>query len=215
MSATSDGRRGKDADVAAVILAGGASRRFGADNKLLADVDGQPLLRRVAHALLSSRAGRVIVVTGHERAKIEAALAGLDITLVHNDRHLEGMGTTVAAGAAALPPEVRLAVFTPGDLPGLTAPLIDRLIAIAEAAGNDRIVFPTLPSGEQRNPVVWPRRFFDALSRLGGDQGARALIKQHAGAALPVSMTSDDAFLDIDRPEDLEAWRAKHREERG
>ena len=215
MSAGPDGQRGKDAGIAAVVLAGGASRRFGADNKLLADIDGEPLLRRVVRAFLASRAGRVLVVTGHERDKVEAALAGLDVMLVHNDRHLEGMGTTVAAGAAALPPEVRLAVITPGDLPGLSASLIDRLIAISDAAGEDRIVFPTLPSGEQRNPVLWPRRFFDALCRLGGDQGARALIKQHPEAALPVAMTSDDAFLDIDRPEDLEAWRRQHPVGRG
>ena len=197
----------KEADVAAIILAAGSSRRFGPDNKLLAEIDGEPLIRRVARAFLLSRAGRVIIVTGHQKDKIESALAGLDVVLLHNNRHLEGMGTTVAAGIRSLDASVRLAVLTPGDLPGLTTALIDRLITIADVAGGDRIVFPTLPTGEQRNPVVWPRQFFAELARLGGDTGARDLVRAHAALALPVALEAADAFLDIDRPEDLEAWR--------
>ena len=203
---TGAGPSGKETTVAAIILAAGSSRRFGADNKLLALVDGEPLLRRVAGQFLRSRAGRIVVVTGHQREAIATALADLDIQLVHNDRHLQGMGYTVAAGVRALGETVRCAVITPGDLPGLTAALIDRLIMIADVAGFDRIVYPTLPTGEQRNPVLWPRRFFVELAALTGDAGARGLIQHHKGDAMPISVDDASMFLDIDRPEDLRNW---------
>lgn len=199
----------KDTTVAAIILAGGASRRFGASNKLLADVDGVPLIRHVVLRILASRAGHVIVVTGHDGDKIRQALAGLDVIHVHNPKHLDGMSTTVAAGIKALPAEVRATLITPGDLPEISAQLIDRLIAIAAASGGERIVYPTLPTGEQRNPVLWPRHYYAELGALSGDTGARGLIKKYATQALPVPMETVDAFADIDRPEDLDAWRKK------
>ena len=209
---TSEARRlAKDPTTAVIVLAGGASRRYGPDNKLLADVAGMPLVRRVVMRMLECRAGHVIVVTGHQSGLIEAAVADLRetgaVTVVHNTRHLEGMGFTVAAGIRALPGEVQRVVITPGDLPEISAALVHRLIAIADAVGGDRIVFPTLPTGQQRNPVLWPRPYFAELAALTGDTGARQLIKAHATAALPVPMTSAEAFVDIDRPEDLEAWR--------
>jgi molybdenum cofactor cytidylyltransferase len=199
----------KEMTIAAIILAGGSSRRFGAANKLLADVDGVPLIRHVVLRILASRAGHVIVVTGHEGDKIKQALAGLDVIHVHNPKHLDGMSTTVAAGIKALPAEVRATLITPGDLPEISGQLIDRLIAIAVASGSERIVYPTLPTGEQRNPVLWPQRYFADLAALSGDTGARGLIKKYAAQALPVPMETLDAFADIDRPEDLEAWRKK------
>jgi molybdenum cofactor cytidylyltransferase len=202
-------RAAKDMTVAAIILAAGVSRRFGASNKLLADIDGVPLIRHVSIRVLASRAGHVIVVTGHEEDKIQAALAGIDVTCVNNPKHLDGMSTTVAAGIKALPAGAQTALITPGDLPEISAQLIDRLIAIAVASRGERIVYPTLPTGEQRNPVLWPRRYFAELAALSGDSGARGLIKKYEAESLPVQMESLDAFADIDRPEDLDAWRKK------
>jgi molybdenum cofactor cytidylyltransferase len=195
------------AKIAAIVLAAGSSRRFGPQNKLLVDVGGEPLVRRVAGRVAASGLAPVIVVTGHDRARIEAALDGLDVVLVHNSRHLQGMGHTVAAGVAMLDDDARAVLITPGDLPDLAPALIKRLVGVFEAAGGERIVFPALASGAQRNPVLWPRRFFPELARLTGDKGGRDLIKANADATLPVEIASDAPFSDVDRPEDLERWR--------
>ena len=141
--------------------------------------------------------------------KIKHALAGLGLTCVHNPKHLDGMSTTVATGIKALPVGIQTALITPGDLPEISGQLIDRLIAIAVASGGERIVYPTLPTGEQRNPVLWPRQYFAELAALSGDTGARGLIKKYEAESLPVQTESLDAFADIDRPEDLDAWRKK------
>src|SRR5262249_51379728 len=60
--------------VAAVVLAAGRSTRMGAINKLIAKIGGKPLVRIAAEQALTSQAGPVIVVTGHQREKVEAAL---------------------------------------------------------------------------------------------------------------------------------------------
>ena len=78
---------------------------MGAINKMLAEIGGKPLVRIAADQAVASRAKPVIVVTGHEREKVEAALKGLPVRLVHNPDYAEGLGTSLKAGIAAVPEE--------------------------------------------------------------------------------------------------------------
>ncbi|HVL73390.1 MAG TPA: NTP transferase domain-containing protein, partial [Beijerinckiaceae bacterium] len=91
------------AGIAAVVLAAGQSRRMGGPNKLLARIDGVPLVRRTADAALMSDTGPVIVVTGHQAEAVRAALAGLDLRFVHNPDYPEGLSTSLRAGIRAVP----------------------------------------------------------------------------------------------------------------
>ena len=87
----------------AVVLGAGRSTRMGAINKMLAEIGGKPLVRIAAEQAVASRAQPVIVVTGHEREKVEAALKGLPVRLVHNPDFSEGLGSSLKAGIAAVP----------------------------------------------------------------------------------------------------------------
>jgi molybdenum cofactor cytidylyltransferase len=98
--------------IAAVLLAAGSSRRMGDANKLLALVGGRPLVRIAAEAALGSRAVCLVVVTGHERERVESALAGLDASFAHNPEHAAGLSTSLRAGLAGLPADVEGAVFS-------------------------------------------------------------------------------------------------------
>ncbi len=157
--AVSAGRR-----VAAIVLAAGRSTRMGGPNKLLEMISGKPLVRIAAEQALASRASPVVVVSGHERARVEAALAGLDVRLVHNPDYPQGLSTSVKAGLAALPPESEAAIVCLGDMPQVTSALIDRLIAAFDPERNALVVLPTF-SGKRGNPVLWSRRFFPELRR--------------------------------------------------
>src|SRR5690606_920934 len=84
--------------IAALVLAAGSSRRMGAVNKLLATVDGRPLVRIAVEAASRSEADPVVLVTGHERERIEAAVAGLDVLRIHNPDHARGLSTSLRAG---------------------------------------------------------------------------------------------------------------------
>jgi molybdenum cofactor cytidylyltransferase len=201
--APSAGRR-----VAAIVLAAGRSTRMGGPNKLLENISGKPLVRIAAEQALSSRARPVVVVTGHERARVEAALAGLDVRLVHNPDYAQGLSTSVKAGLAALPPEAEAAIVCLGDMPQVTSSLIDRLIAAFDPEANALVVLPTF-SGKRGNPVLWSRRFFPELMALEGDVGARHLIGAYPEVVTEVPVENSAAMVDIDTPEALRAAKAE------
>jgi molybdenum cofactor cytidylyltransferase len=194
--------------ITALLLAAGASRRFGDTNKLLAQIGGEALVRHTAHAILGSAVGDLIVVTGHERERVEEALTGLDLTPVYADDHAAGLAASLRCGVGAVPPSAAGAAIFLADMPGLSTALIDRLVAAFEAARGQRIVFPQGPDGAQGHPVIWPRAFFKDLMSLTGDHGAKALLAANAGNALPVPVDDDRAFADIDTAADLERWSA-------
>jgi molybdenum cofactor cytidylyltransferase len=196
--AGTDGNR----NVAAIILAAGRSTRMGGPNKLLEDLGDKPLVRIVAEQALASKATSVTVVTGHQAAEIEKALAGLKVRFVRNPDYAEGLATSVKTGIAALPADADGAVVCLGDMPLIDAKLIDRLIETFAPDRGNLIAVP-VSDGRRGNPVLWSRRFFGELMTLDGDIGARHLILKHAEAVAEVPVEGHGAFLDIDTPQAL------------
>jgi molybdenum cofactor cytidylyltransferase len=190
--------------IGAIVLAAGESRRMGATNKLLVEVDGQPLVRIAAAAALASRADPVIVVTGFDREAVGAALQGLEVTRVHAPDFATGMSATLRRGLAALPGDVAGAVICLADMPGVGAAEIDRLIA-AFAPEEERAICVSSYHGKRGNPVLWSRRFFDEMAGLSGAVGARPLLRRYAELVHEVAMESAAVVVDVDTPEDLAA----------
>jgi molybdenum cofactor cytidylyltransferase len=194
--------------IAALVLAAGRSSRMGGPNKLLAEIGGRPLLRIVVEQVLASRARPVIVVTGHQRDRVEEALAGLTVKFVHNPHFAEGLGTSLRAGIAAMPAEVDGAIVCLGDMPQVDAALIDRLIGALDA-GKGALVAVPIMDGKRGNPVAWSRRFFPDLMKVEGDVGARHLIGRHGEAVVEVAVSGTAALTDVDTPEALSAVKAE------
>lgn len=191
-------------NVAAIILAAGRGARFSENkNKLLAPLDGKPLLRHVAEAALASRASRVTVVTGHKRDQIAAALAGLSVSYAHNPDFENGLASSLRVGLAAVV-EMDGALVLLGDMPGVAAPLLDSLIMAFGAAPDCAAVVPVC-RGQWGNPVLLARALFPKLARLQGDEGARRLLRSSAGV---VELPLDDPSIlaDVDTPADLESF---------
>src|SRR5262249_20768982 len=84
--------------IAAIVLAAGRSSRMGTLNKLLISVDGRPMVRHAVDQALAADLAPVIVVTGHQHERVEAALAGLYVTVVNNPDYAEGLSTSLKAG---------------------------------------------------------------------------------------------------------------------
>jgi molybdenum cofactor cytidylyltransferase len=203
-------REGREADgnrhVSAVVLAAGRSTRMGGPNKLLAELNGQKLVRIVTEQALASKAKDVIVVTGHQAELVEKALAGLNVTFVRNPDFAGGLAGSVKAGISAVPAGADGAVICLGDMPMISAGLIDHLIeGFAPDRGN--LIAVPVSDGRRGNPVLWSRRFFNELMTLDGDVGARHLIAKHSEAVAEVPVEGDGAFLDIDTPQALEDAR--------
>ena len=181
---------------------------MGALNKLLIEVDGEPMVRRVAAAALGSKAAPVVVVTGHEAERVRAALDGLDVAFAHNSDFAEGMSSSLHCGVEALDseraPGIDGAVVCLGDMPRTSAALIDRLIADFNPLEGRAIGVPTY-RGKRGNPVLWAARFFGEIRTLSGDVGARHLIGDHADAVYEVESPDHSVTIDVDTPEALDA----------
>jgi molybdenum cofactor cytidylyltransferase len=194
--------------IAAIVLAAGRSTRMGAINKLIAEIGGKPLVRIAAEQALASHAAPVIVVTGHEREKVEAALAGLPVRFAHNAGYAEGLGSSLRAGIAAVPKEADGVIVCLGDMPQVDAQLIDKLLAAFDPEKGALVVVPSI-GGRRGNPVVWARRFFADLMTVQGDIGARHLISSYPEAVVEVPVAGDAALTDVDTPESLSAVKAE------
>lgn len=193
--------------IAALVLAAGQSRRMGADNKLLQPVQGRAMVLHAVAAAEASRAEPVVVVTGHERERLEALLAGRRVTLAHNPDHGEGLSTSLRAGLKALPGDIDGVVVLLGDMPGVQAATIDRLIAAFDPAGGRTICVPTR-RGKRGNPVLFARRFFPEMQELTGDVGAKPLIGAYGDQVAAVEMPDDGVLIDLDTPQRLADYRA-------
>jgi molybdenum cofactor cytidylyltransferase len=188
--------------IAAIILAAGRSTRFtGNVSKVVAELSGVPLVRRVANAALGSRAQPVIVVTGHHAGETRAALRGLDIDLVQAADYEAGLAHSLRAGVAAVPPRADGALVLLADMPLISTTLIDRLIDAFDEAESAAAIIP-VRAGRRGNPVLIARNLFPALAALEGDRGASRILSDIDGAVeLPVA---DDAiFADVDTRRDL------------
>lgn len=189
--------------IAAVVLAAGKSTRMAPYNKLLlTDGTGKPMIARVIDNLLSSAARPILVVTGHRADDVRAALGGRPVTFVHAPDYATGLAASLKAGIAAVPESAAAAIVCLGDMPLVTARVIDRLIAAYDADEGRTIVVPT----HQRrpgNPILWDRRYFPEILQLSGDGGARGLLKQHMEHLAEVEVGDDAVLRDFDTVDSL------------
>ncbi|MBS0277354.1 MAG: molybdopterin-binding/glycosyltransferase family 2 protein [Proteobacteria bacterium] len=193
--------------IAAVVLAAGLSSRMGS-NKLLAQINGAPLVRHAVAAAAASAAKPVIIVTGNDAENVRAILSDLDVAFVHNADFANGLSTSLKAGIAAVPAGCDGAIVVLGDMPGISAALIDKMIAAFDPT-EDRVICVATRGGKHGNPVLWARRFFPEIAQIEGDVGAKSLIGAYGELVCEVEAADDAPLVDIDTPQALEAYRAR------
>jgi molybdenum cofactor cytidylyltransferase len=196
--------------IGALLLAAGQSRRMGGPNKLLAELDGVPMVAHVARRLLASRARPIIAVLGNRAEAVDAALGKLPVERVRNPEFAGGLSTSLKRGIAALPSDLDGVIVCLGDMPLISGRHLDRLMAAFNPLEGRAIVVPTR-RGKRGNPVLWSSRFFPEMAALAGDVGAKHLIGEHAELVAEVEMDDDAVLVDIDTPEALDALRQKRK----
>ena len=186
--------------IAGIVLAAGASRRMGSVNKLLARVGETPVILGTINVLTHAGVSPIIVVTGHMRQELETLVA--PVFTVYNPRHEEGMGTSLAVGAAALPEKTDGFLVALGDMPAVRSSTIERLAKELSAGGPSAICVPTF-DGNRGNPVLFGRSHQAALALISGDRGARNFIATHPDYVREVPVLDEGILRDIDTPADL------------
>lgn len=185
-----------------VLAAGKASRMKSERHKLLAEFDGEPLVRRSVAAALAGGADQVVVVTGHRAPEVEAALNDLDAKTIRNPDFATGMASSIRAGVETLR-DLDGVVIALADMPGVSGEDFTKLVQRFRNEDGDMIV-RAVSGGKRGNPVILPKTLFPALLRLEGDIGARHIVEKSGLAVIDVEI-GEAAHLDVDTPEAIEA----------
>jgi molybdenum cofactor cytidylyltransferase len=182
----------------AIVLAAGASRRFGSP-KQLARVDGGTMIQQAAARAAEVAGAAVSVILGAHAAEIAPAL-GLSSATIHlNYDWSEGMASSIRLGVRRLPGSCAGVLLMPCDQPLVGAEPLSRLAAAWMP--RPRSLVAAQYAGITGVPAIFPRWCFNDLIALRGDQGARALLHRYADHVIRLEIP--EAAIDIDRPEDL------------
>lgn len=185
-------------EIRSILLAAGASRRFGSD-KLLADLGGEPMLVRAALNLVAGGVP-VLCVVRDAAGPVAGALGGIPgITISACPEAGLGMGRSLAWGVAAAHSADAWLVAL-GDMPEVAPDTIRRLIRALRAQAS--IVAPEY-AGVRGHPVGFARRWVSELLALQGDQGARGLLASHPEHLWRVRVRDPGVLRDLDHPKDL------------
>lgn len=190
--------------VAAIVLAAGASTRYGEPKQLL-PVGGKTMLQHVVDIVLASPVDQTIVVLGHRASEIRATLKDAPADIVTNEEWEAGLSTSVQAGLRAVRPDVQAALFVLADQPAITPEIIAALLQCHRETGGP-IVVPTY-QGKRGNPTLFDRSLFAELMKVRDDQGGRQLIDMYGDRMQRVEVNSEAVLIDVDTEEDYNRFQ--------
>lgn len=186
-----------------IVLAAGESTRFG-ENKMLYQIDGVPIIRRVVMAALRDYA-ETIVVLGHEAERVRQAIADLGVRPVYNPNYREGMSSSVKAGVREAVGERGILVL-PGDVAFITSDLIDAVVKAHRETGA-LIVLPTY-RGRGGHPILFDVRLREELLKISEEgRGLKEVVNRHLQDIYRIETGTPRVLLDIDYRDDLERAR--------
>ncbi|PYQ45129.1 MAG: nucleotidyltransferase family protein [Acidobacteria bacterium] len=170
-------------------------------NKLLLEVGGESLVRRAVGAACGAGVHRVVVVLGHDEARIRAELEGLRCETVVNPDHARGAGTSLHAGVRQVAAEASAVVIVLADMPFVTAAMIAGLVDRYRAT-RAPVVFSRY-GDIQAPPTLYDRALFVELLAIDDDRGGKQVVVRHQAEAEAVAWP-ESALHDIDVPADYD-----------
>ena len=198
--------------IAAVVLAAGSGSRFGG-GKLLAPLEGRPILQHVLDRLEAAGLDNVIVVVGDDARELEARIDWGSAHRVVTPTPEHGLSSSLKVGIAAVPDDADGALIALGDQPLLPTRAIRALID-ADARDDRPIVVPVYADGAGRNPVLLRRSAFELVGQTSGDRGLGPLLAAHPDLVQEIPIRVEGGNPDVDTREDLvglleKAWAAR------
>ena len=191
--------------VAGIILAAGASTRFGRPKQLLR-LNGKYLLEWVLDATLNSNLNRIVLVLGAAHQQIVEALGQKlrhpKLSVEINPEFLIGQSSSLRIGLSKVLNDFAAVMFLLADQPLLNSTIINSLLNNFWHDGKD-IGIPTC-RGKRKNPAIFSRRFYRQLMDISGDTGARQLIEKNPADVSSVEIANPMYFWDIDTEQDVE-----------
>ena len=186
--------------IAGVILAAGRSTRMGRSKALLSASAAETFVARLLTTLRAAGV-RAIVVGRPDDEPLRAEIDRCGATCVLNpDADAGGQLSSLLAGLAAVDrPDVGGVMMVPVDAPLVTSATIATLMAAFDTTGGP-IVRPR-HQGRHGHPVIFSRAVFDDLRRANPREGAKAVLRAHAGGIVDVDVDDPGVLADIDTPD--------------
>lgn len=195
-----------------LLAAGEASRMRGGD-KLLEEIDGVPLLRKLTTDARSV-ADNVLVCLREEDDPRRSVLDDLNCRIVAVPDASKGMAHSLRAGVAELSTTTTAVMVVPADMPDITRADLAKMLR-SHQDQPEAILRATTKDQQAGHPVLFPKRLFGALEKLSGDVGAREVLRRHANEIQRVQLPGTNALTDLDTPEDWLEWRQNRLKEKG
>jgi molybdenum cofactor cytidylyltransferase len=193
---------------AGIVLAAGESKRFGKPKQLL-EWQGQTFVRAAASTALSAGLSPVIVVTGAGSDEVAGAVQGLPVTIRRNEDWQSGQSSSIIKGLESCPANTGSVVFLLADQPQIPPGVLSGLVEL-HASGLSPIVAPLVQGNRRGNPVLFDRVTFEALRRLSGDEGGRAVFDRFRVEYLP--WNDERLLLDVDTRADYKRLKEMYGE---
>ncbi len=196
--------------ISAVVLAAGLSTRMGRPKQLLAFGE-HTAIEQVVSVVLASAVDEVVVITGHERAAVETALAKWSVRIVFNPNYAHGeMLSSVQAGLRALAAHSQAALLVAGDMPALEGDVIAQLTQAYRARGADFVYIPSYQM-QAGHPVVVPRAYWPPILALPSSDNLRSVLRAESTRVHWVEVDTPSVLRDMDTPADYERELALRR----
>jgi molybdenum cofactor cytidylyltransferase len=183
--------------VRALLLCGGKSTRFGAD-KLLADLDGQPLVAHSVKHLLAGAGSALAVIPPNSKA-LRRVLDDAGCDVLESADVVRGMGASLAAGVKAMG-DASGWVVALGDMP-FVKPIT--IAGILDKIEKGAVIAAPMYQGIRGHPVGFSAKLKNELLALDGDEGAKNVIAAHRDEVQVLLVTDPGVSADVDVPDDL------------
>ncbi|MGH1351469.1 MAG: nucleotidyltransferase family protein [Methyloligellaceae bacterium] len=186
----------------AIVLAAGLSSRLDGECKHTKLWNGRPLLQYCIDALRLLPLKQVVVVLGYNKKEVVETVNLEAFKIVSTPAPEEGLSQSIRTGVKAVTDNLDGLFICLGDMPGVEP---DIFTALAKNFNPDNDKDICVPTHQDRtgNPALFGKRWFQSLTTLTGDRGAKKLIQENTQHLNKVEVSSPGIFMDFDRQEDF------------